>query len=154
MIHGAGDRLLHQLHWVVNSFELFAFPNTDMDWIIQAERGPQYTGKVHNNLTGWPTSMPSGRNFIYSHRLRRFSWLSPEEALAMNGLRIQDWFPAECITSPGFFERFHMFDFQRFSGNAFDPGSCGCFKEAVLLLGRCADLGDRICDKKQNLPGR
>ena len=58
-------------------------------------------------------------------QLGRLSWVAPEETLASQGMKLQDWFSEAEIQAPDFWQTWHLWDWQKVAGNAFHAASIG-----------------------------
>ena len=117
--------------------------NKNNSFIVTCERSRGYTPDGGPVADTFPTIVPKARWILVSSHRKRFSWLAREEYLAPQGYKLTDWFPPEQIMG-GLHERFHMYDFVRFAGNAYHLPSILCFKESVRPTQRCSVIGRHV----------
>ena len=83
-----------------------------------------------------------GRNVLFSMQLGRLSWVAPEETLASQGMKLQDWFSEAEIQAPHFWQTWHLWDWQKVAGNAFHTASVGGNAEPTRPQPAKGILGD------------
>ena len=115
---------------------------SEQTFVIPAQTSPAVTKcMVSVDVRGvWPCLPPKAVWMIYSQaRGGRLSVLSPQEAFAIMGMRLSDFFPGEQLLTLDSW--LHYTTLIRLAGNSFAQSCAGRFAVASLALSRTQNLG-------------